>query len=114
MFEHLDYFERSLLYQGLLQLVKSNSGLGFRNGDQGHRAYRIGREGNFDQSTLGDSPDNNRLFKMMHELSVTLNEAEEIRPSITEYMFSWSDFCRAATDAFDEQSKFMKGYGSQL
>jgi hypothetical protein len=105
MFENFDYIERSLIYQGLLQLVRSNSGEGFLNGDQGHPAYRLGREGKFDFSTLGDSPDQNRLFKLMHELSVALNEAEEKRPSITEYMFSWSDFCRAATDACDQHSR---------
>jgi hypothetical protein len=104
MFENLDYDTKLLIYEGLLKLVTSNSGEGF-HGDQGHPAYRVGRSGDVDYEQWGDSPEHNRLFKVMHELSVSLNAAEEKNPTVTDYVFSWADFCRMATDAYDRQRK---------
>ena len=39
MFEQFEMRDRAMIYQGLLCLVRSNSGVGFCNGDQGHPAY---------------------------------------------------------------------------
>ena len=100
MFETLDYNTKLLIYEGLLKLVRSNSGEGF-HGDQGHPAYRMGRDGNVDYQQWGDSPEHNRLFKIMNELSLSLNSAEAEKPTNMDYVFSWSDFCRMATDAYD-------------
>jgi hypothetical protein len=86
-----------------MALVNSNCGEGFANGDQGHPAYRVGREGKIHFETWGDSPDRNKLFQMMNELSVALNEAEMERPTNIEYVFCWADFCRLATDAYDRK-----------
>ncbi len=102
-FESLSFFEKQLLYQGLLALVKSNSGLGFANSDQGHPAYAIGREGKFDFWMWGDSPEHNSLFKLMHSLSVELCIAEiDGKPEISDYVFSWSDFCHLAFEAYEK------------
>jgi hypothetical protein len=102
-FGELDFHDKQLLYKGLVALVKSNSGLGFHNSDQGHPAYAIGREGNHDYKQWGDSPEHNRLFKFMHTLSVDLCEAEiDDSSEISEYIFTWSDFCSMAYEAYEK------------
>jgi len=101
-FASLEFSEKAMIYQGLLSLVKSNSGIGFCNNNQGHPAYAIGREGKFDYATWGDSPDRNRLFKMMHRLSVELCKAElDGSSEIGDYVFSWSDFCNIAYASYE-------------
>ena len=102
VFSHLDFSQKQTVYQGLLSLVTSNSGVEFANNDQGHPAYAIGREGTFDYEQWGDSPDRNRLFKMMHELSVALSEAEiDGSSEVGDYIFSWADFCNIAYSAYE-------------
>ena len=99
-FEALTFSEKRLVYLGLLSLVTSNSGHGFCNNDQGHPAYAIGSNGGHDYQQWGDSPEHNQLFRMMHSLSVELNAADEDKSSeISDYVFSWADFCRIATEA---------------
>ncbi len=101
-FAGFDFFEKQLLYRGLLSLVQSNSGFGFCNNDQGHPAYAIGRDGKFDYDQWGDSPDRNTLFKLMHTLSVELSEAEiDSSSEIGDYVFSWADFCILAYSAYE-------------
>jgi len=105
----LSFSERKLIYQGLLSLVKSNSGIGFANHDQGHPAYATGRKGTFDHAQWGDSPEHNQLFRLMHSLSVSLSEAEiDDSSEISEYVFSWSDFCHIAYSAY-ENAKAKRG-----
>lgn len=102
----LSFSDRQLLYQGLLSLVKSNSGVGFANSDQGHSAYAIGRKGDFDYEKWGDSPDRNRLFKLMHALSVSLSEAEiDSSAEVSDYVFCWADFCQLAYSAYEKAKK---------
>src|SRR5437016_2620134 len=106
MFEHLHTSEKALIYRGLLNLVKTNSGFGFCNRDQGHPAYVVGIDGKYAYQSFGDSPDRNRLFKMMHELSVALCEGDVDGSSeIGEYVYSWCDFCRIAYNAYKEHTK---------
>jgi len=102
MFDALSTSERHLIYESLRFAVKSNSGLGFLNADQGHPAYRVGRTGGHDFHALGDAPEHNRLFKMMHELSISANAADESFSASGDLVFSWADFCRLATDAYDQ------------
>ncbi len=98
----LSFSERKLIYQGLLSLVKSNSGVGFANCDQGHPAYAIGRKGEFDYRMWGDSPEHNELFKLMHSLSVSLSESEiDSSSEILDYVFCWADFCQLAYSAYE-------------
>lgn len=102
-FEGTTFDDKQLLYQGLLSLVTSNSGYGFANNDQGHLAYAVGRSGNFDYETLGDSPDRNRLFQMMHALSIELNVADiDGTSEVGDYVFSWADFCNLAYAAYEK------------
>lgn len=102
-FGKFTHSERRLIYLGLLTLVKSNSGYGFCNGEQGHAAYVVGRSGKWDYNTWGDSPEHNMLFKMMHTLSVSLVDSElDGSSEVSEYVFSWSDFCNIAHTAYEE------------
>ena len=106
-----------MIYQGLLSLVKSNSGIGFVNCDQGHPAYAAGRQGTVNYATFGDAPEQNVLFQMMHTLSVSLSEAEldntsEISDYITrltsEYDISFVDYDEWSE--FTAQSPQYRGY----
>ncbi len=93
-FEGLDFSEKQLILRGLIALVKSNSGFGFCNNDQGHPAYAVGRQGEFDFAHYGDSPEHNKLFKLMHTLSVDLSSgAIDGSSEIVDFIFSWADFC---------------------
>jgi hypothetical protein len=99
MFESLPFADE-ILYHALLRMVKSNSGIGFHRDDQGHFAYKRGREGKQNPMNDGDSPDNNVLYQMMFELSQRLgNDHDEFSPD--EMVNSWTDFCRIAADAYD-------------
>ena len=98
--------QAQLLYQGLLCLVKSNSGIGFCNSGQGHPAYAIGREGKVDYATWGDCPEQNTLFQLMHSFSLILVDAEiDDSSEISDYVLSWSDFCHLAYGAYQEKRK---------
>ena len=67
-FGALKFAEKQMIYQGLLSLVETNSGIGFANNDQGHPAYALGRNGTINHDEWGDSPDANLLFQMMVSL----------------------------------------------
>lgn len=106
MFEKFEFREKAIIYQGLLCLVQSNSGIGFCNRDQGHPAYAYGKEGKYDYAMFGDSPDHNSMFKMMNELTVALCEADaDARSEIRKFVYSWSDFCQLAYAAYEEHKK---------
>jgi hypothetical protein len=101
--ENLEFRERSLLYSGLLLMVKSNSGTGFANNDQGHPAYRAGRSGEDDYNTLGDSPAHRPIYQLMKALGAGLAEGGEF--AATDIVTDWSSFCILATDAYDQTKK---------
>ncbi len=102
-FTDFDFSEKQLIYRGLLSLVNSNSGFGFQNNDQGHPAYAIGRSGQYDYAQWGDSPEHNKLFRLMHGLSVELSEAElDESAEIIDYVFCWADFCSLACAAYEK------------
>jgi len=101
-FDSFSFSQKQLIYRGFLALVNSNSGYGF-GGDQGAPAYAIGRNGTVDQNMWGDSPDKNNLFKMMHDLSIQLSDAEiDGSSEIGEYVFSWADFCNLGYGAYEK------------
>jgi hypothetical protein len=105
-FEAFSFSQKQLLYKGLLALVKSNSGRGFANGDQGHPAYAIGRGGTFDYDKWGDSPDRNEMFQMMQSLSGDLCVGEiDGSSEIGEYVHAWCDFCEIAYNAYLDAKK---------
>lgn len=99
MFESFDPVSRYLIYRSLLNSVRSDSGLGFQNDEQGHLAYRGGAMGVVPDATIGDHPDQNRLYKMMRELSDTLKDNPDLRRS--DLVLSWQDFCKMAVESHD-------------
>jgi hypothetical protein len=106
MFETFEKRDKTMIYHGLLCLVKSNSGVGFCNHDQGHSAYAVGRDGKSDYQTFGDSPEHNRLFKMMRELSAELCAGDlDGSSEIGDYIYTWSDFCRIAYEAYEKDKR---------
>ena len=77
-------------------MVKSNSGIGFHNSDQGHPDYLDGRDGEIDKRH--DNPDRNSLYQLMRELSETLKDSTEFRRE--DLILKWSDFCKMTTDSY--------------
>jgi hypothetical protein len=99
MFEHFDSDDKFLIYGSLLNSVRANSGHGFINSDQGHLVYRSGANGKPPNlATLGDHPDHNHLYQMMHELSEALKDHPELGRS--NLVLSWQDFCKMAVDSY--------------
>ncbi|HEX9912625.1 MAG TPA: hypothetical protein VGB01_05175 [candidate division Zixibacteria bacterium] len=103
MLEDLDSGQKYIIYSSFVYIVKSNSGIGFLNEDQGHPAYILGRESKNDYEKFGDSPEKNELYKMMKELSEFLKDSLDF--SRKDLVFSWSDFCKMATDAYNKQKE---------
>lgn len=103
MFASFEFGQRYVLYTALLQMVRSCSGTGFHNLDQGHPAYRLGCSGKADRPAMGDAPENNDLYGMMRELSESLRDCKDFRRE--DFVFSWADFCQMATKAWDEHHR---------
>jgi hypothetical protein len=96
MIETLAPIERVIVFKSLIHAIKTNSGIGFHNNDQGHPAYRMGIIGEIDLKTWGDSPEQNTMFQLLSTLSAVLGESE--RPRIE----SWEEFCGFAVDSYDQ------------
>ena len=47
----------SVCFRALVEMIESNSGVGFVNADQGHPAYAMGRRGKIDAVAGGDGPE---------------------------------------------------------
>lgn len=78
-------------------MIESNSGVGFVNADQGHPAYALGRRGKIDPVMDGDSPEDNRLFKVLQRFAPEHHEQiQDLR--------TWSKFCSFAFAA-DQRSR---------
>ena len=85
-----------MVFEGLMMLLKSDSDLGFNN-DKLSMAYVIGaKSGDSDFKMHGDSPDRNKLFQMMVELSEDLRGNSEL----SEFVNCWQDFCKIAVEAY--------------
>ena len=81
-----------IVYDALIHAVKTNSGIGFYNQDQGHPAYLAGAEdGSRDQ---GDSPQENELYKMFVILSEKYGRLKQTPVS------NWRQFCQLAVDGY--------------
>ena len=99
LFGKLDYSQKKMVFEGLMRMIKSESTSGFVNGDKGHLAYRyVGEPAPNSYEVWGDSPEHNRLYEMLVELS------EDLRgdPEIKEFVNCWQDFCRIAVAAYDQ------------
>lgn len=91
----LNDFAGDIIYSALIHSIRSNSGIGFHN-EQGHPAYLMGKDGHIDFHMWGDSPDHNRLFKMVCELSKQYGNSE---------ISNWQQFCELAYNAYLEHTK---------
>jgi len=103
MFESFDYGDRYVMYRALLHAIRSNLGYGFLNNDQGHPAYRLGPNDEYSDGGMGDSPEENALFKMMQELSASLKPSGEIRED--DMIVTWADFCHLAIDGYEKATR---------
>ncbi len=83
--------EKALIFDTLAHAIKTNSGIGFHNADQGHPAYMAGAT-NQDSETWGDSPEQNRMFKLLASFDRDLHENG---PNLS----TWEKFCTYAVDA---------------
>lgn len=79
----------SVCFQALVEMIDSNSGVGFVNADQGHPAYAMGRRGKIDAVAGGDGPKTNTLFKLLQRFPPVLHEQiQDLR--------TWPKFCSFA------------------
>ncbi len=104
MFSNFDASKLELLYLGLKYLIENGKGKGFHNNDLGHPVYHVGADGKtFSETEDVDSPDKNRLFIMLSELTKELKKQEiESRNYPWWYEFSdWQKFCQFAIDVHE-------------
>ena len=82
----------SVCFRALVEMIESNSGVGFVNADQGHPAYAMGRRGKIDAVAGGDGPEDNRLFKVLQRFAPEHHEKiQDLR--------TWPKFCSFAFSA---------------
>ncbi len=96
MFENFDRGDQELIYHGLKLVIEHGQGRGFHNHDRGHPAYKVGAAGTVNTAQLGDGPDQNRLYKMLAELSYRLSDVDDHirRTDFTK----WQNFCQFAVE----------------
>ena len=86
-----------IIYAALIHAIKTNSGIGFYNNDQGHPAYLMGAaDGRRDEQTWGDSPERNRLYKMLVALSETFGRSCGVQ------IVNWRSFCQLAYESYQK------------
>ena len=84
-----------LLYDCIIHAIKTNSGHGFHNSDQGHAIYAGGAIGSVDEQTFGEVPDDNELFSLLNRLAGIINDNSETGVKV----YTWREFCKMAVDA---------------
>lgn len=82
------------IYSALTHAIKTNSGIGFHNADQGHPFYVAGTDGGRVFSNDADSPETNSLYKMLHALS------EDYGGTWGPRIDSWESFCTLAYESY--------------
>ena len=89
--------EKYMIFRALVRTIKTNSGDGFHNCDQGHPAYRAGANGG-DSVKFGDSPEQNDLFQLLASFDQTYHGVDP-NPDLS----TWQKFCTFAVDAHDRE-----------
>ena len=105
MFESLEYQYLEPIYLGLKCLFEKKEywGTVFHNHDSGHPVYLAGASNDTDNWDYADSPERNRLYKMLKELSDLLRAEMESTRSIWWYDFKdWQSFCKYAVEKYNE------------
>jgi len=86
-----------MIYHALVRSIETNSGMGFLNVDQGHPAYVLGASGK-ESKEMGDSPGQNRLFKLLASFDREFHEH-------IEDLSTWQKFCTLAVNAYNDATK---------
>lgn len=98
-FTQLTDCECALLFEALLFCIESNSGIGFRSECQNRIEYEAGKTGNPVTETE-DSETTNKMFQMLHELSLHLADSREFKLYHRRYgITTWREFCEKAVKA---------------
>jgi len=93
MFNVKDERSKQLIYLGLKTLIESGKGYGFHNSDQRHPVYTLSAKGKNPEQLNADSPEKNRMYQMLKELSEYMKENEDTN-YVWWYDFSeWQKFC---------------------
>ena len=90
--------EKYLIFSALVRMIKTSSGEGFLNGDQGHPAYTLGAQGKVDPVMGGDPPEENTLFKLLASFDQTYRSVVP-NPDLS----TWQKFCAFAVDAYNRE-----------
>ena len=90
--------EKYLIFSALIRMIKTSSGEGFLNDDQGHPAYTLGAQGTVDPVAGGDSPEENTLFKLLASFDQTYHGVVP-NPDLS----TWQKFCAFAVDAHNRE-----------
>ena len=82
-----------LLYESLIHAIKTNSGIGFHNYDQGH--LKAGGAVQTNDATLGEPSDDNELFSLVNRLAQIINKDSQSGVKV----YTWTEFSKMAVDA---------------
>ena len=82
-----DRFEE-IVFRAIVEMIESNSGVGFHNCDQGHPAYRMGAN---DRIGMGDGPRENGLFQLLQKFDQKYHEGARD-------LSTWDSFCKLAVE----------------
>ena len=82
-----------LLYESLIHAIKTNSGIGIHNHDQGHLNARGAAQIN--DATLGEPSDDNELFSLVNRLAQIINKDSQAGVKV----YTWPEFSKMAVDA---------------
>lgn len=88
--------EKYLIFKALIHSIKTSSGIGFINNDQGHPAYEAGAQGDA-SGKWGDSPDKNALFKLLASFDRSFHSEG---PNIS----TWQAFCAYAVECYQSKA----------
>ena len=80
-----DRFEE-IVFRAIVEMIASNSGVGFHNCDQGHPAYRVRARGGIG---MGDGPGENRLFQLLQTFD------QKCHQEVCD-LSTWDSFCKLA------------------
>ena len=86
-----------IVFQALVDMIASNTGVGFHNVDQGHPVYAVGSDDAADAETWGDGPEHNGLFQ-------TLQQFDHKYHATIQDLSSWQKFCAFAFKAYRQRN----------
>ena len=102
MFEKFPRYEMQCIFVGLKCLIETPDHWGhvFHNGDPGHSVYLMGAKGEENQWEYADSPERNKVYKMLSELSRHFKEVGDTEYNWWNDFSEWQDFCKFAVETY--------------